>query len=87
MVTATSSSPARPHAAGVEVCEATSLVLNARDGFTEQIPSAEMSIHQAISDRFKSSASERRSVSISRLLGACSVLRKQRLTLCANAAN
>jgi hypothetical protein len=46
-----------------------------------------MSGHQAISDRFKSSASQRRSVRISRLLGACSVLRKQRLALCTNAAN
>ena len=43
---------------------------------------------QAISDRFKSSASLRRSVCISRPLGACSVLmRVQSLARCTNAAN
>jgi hypothetical protein len=48
---------------------ATSLVPNARDGFTGRTPGGSVSTHQAISDCFKSSASERRSVRISRLLG------------------
>jgi hypothetical protein len=72
---------------GLKCVWATSLVLNAKDGFTEQLPCADMSSHQAISDRFKSSASKRRSVRIWWLLDACSVLRKQRLALRANAAN
>jgi hypothetical protein len=72
---------------GLKCVWATSLVLNAKDGLTEQMPCADMSSHQAISDRFKSSASERRSVRIWWLLDVCSVLRKQRLALCTNAAN